>query len=490
MNTSMIRYILGSILKIEGALLMIPVICALIYNESEGFAFFITAVICAVTGILFTIRKPKEQIFYLKEGCITTALSWIFMSLFGAVPFVITGEIPSYLDALFETVSGFTTTGASILSDVEALSHASLLWRAFTHWIGGMGVLVFLLAILPMSGGSNINLLRAESPGPSVGKLAPKMKTTATLLYAFYFILTFSEFIFLLICGMPVYDSICTAFSTAGTGGFGIKNDSIGGYSVAIQWVVTVFMILFGVNFNAYFFIWVKEFKKAFKMEEIRVYLGIIVTAVVLITANIYHSCENLFDAVTKSSFQVASIITTTGYSTTDFDLWPSFSKTILVLLMFIGACAGSTGGGIKVSRIIIVMKAFAKEAFSYIHPKSIRHLSMDHTPVKHETLRSVNVFFDTYIAIFVMSLLLVSLEGQGMQTNLTAVIACFNNIGPGLEGVGPTQNLAFFSPLSKIVLMFDMLAGRLELFPMIMLFHPTIWKEGFQRRYHSKKNN
>ena len=488
MNTSMIRYILGSILKIEGALLMLPVICALIYNESEGFAFFVTAVICAVIGILFTIRKPKEQIFYLKEGCVTTALSWIFMSLFGAIPFVITGEIPSYLDALFETVSGFTTTGASILGDVEALSHASLLWRAFTHWIGGMGVLVFLLAILPMSGGSNINLLRAESPGPSVGKLAPKMKTTATLLYAFYFILTFSEFILLMIFGMPMFDSICSAFSTAGTGGFGIKNDSIGGYSVAIQWVITVFMILFGINFNAYFFIWVKEFKKAFKMEEIRVYLGIIVTAVALITANIYHSCENLFDAVTKSSFQVASIITTTGYSTADFDLWPSFSKTILVLLMFIGACAGSTGGGIKVSRIIIVMKAFAKEAFSYIHPKSIRHLSMDHTPVKHETLRSVNVFFDTYIAIFVMSLLLVSLEGQGMQTNLTAVIACFNNIGPGLEGVGPTQNLAFFSPLSKIVLMFDMLAGRLELFPMIMLFHPTIWKEGFQRRYHSKK--
>ena len=271
------------------------------------------------------------------------------MSLFGAIPFVITGEIPSYLDALFETVSGFTTTGASILSDVEALSHTSLLWRSFTHWIGGMGVLVFLLAILPMSGGSNINLLRAESPGPSVGKLTPKMKNTATMLYAFYLALTVSEFIFLVICKMPVYDSICTAFSTAGTGGFGIKNDSIGGYSVAIQWVVTVFMILFGVNFNAYFFIWVKEFKKAFKMEEIRVYLGIIGTAIVLITANIYHSCENLFDAITKSSFQVASIITTTGFSTADFDLWPSFGKTILVLLMFIGACAGSTGGGIKV---------------------------------------------------------------------------------------------------------------------------------------------
>ena len=488
MNTSMIRFILGSILKIEAALLVLPMLCAIIYGESEGYAYFITALLCLVMGVLLTIRKPKEHIFYLKEGCVTTALSWILMSLFGAVPFVITGEIPSYLDALFETVSGFTTTGASILSDVESLSHASLLWRAFTHWIGGMGVLVFLLAILPMSGGSNINLLRAESPGPSVGKLAPKMKTTATMLYAFYLALTLAEFILLIIYGMPIFDSICTAFSTAGTGGFGIKSDSIGGYSIAIQWVITIFMILFGINFNAYFFIWVKDFKKAFKMEEVRAYLSIIFTAIVLITANIYHSCENLFDAVTKSSFQVASIITTTGYSTVDFDLWPSFSKTILVILMFIGACAGSTGGGIKVSRIVIVMKAFAKEAFSYIHPKSIRHLSMDKTPIKHETLRSVNVFFDTYIAIFITSLLLVALEGRGMQTNLTAVIACFNNIGPGLEGVGPTQNLGFFSPLSKIVLMFDMLAGRLELFPMILLFHPTIWKEVFERRYHSKK--
>ena len=488
MNTSMIRFILGSILKIEAVLLFLPVICAVIYHESEGFAFFITAFLCFIVGFILTLRKPKDHIFYLKEGCITTACSWIIMSLFGAVPFVITGEIPSYLDALFETVSGFTTTGASILNDVEALSHASLLWRAFTHWIGGMGVLVFLLAILPMSGGSNINLLRAESPGPSVGKLAPKMKTTATMLYLFYFALTFMEFVLLLIFGMPLFDSICTAFSTAGTGGFGIKNDSIGGYATSIQWVVTVFMILFGINFNAYFFIWVRDFKKAFKMEEVRAYLGIIGTAIVLITLNILHTCENLFQAVTESAFQVASIITTTGYSTVDFDQWPSFSKTILVILMFIGACAGSTGGGIKVSRIVIVMKAFAKEAFSYIHPKSIRHLSMDKNPVKHEVLRSVNVFFDTYIAIFIISLLLVAIEGQGMQTNLTAVIACFNNIGPGLEGVGPTQNLAFFSPLSKIVLMFDMLAGRLELFPMILLFHPTIWKEAFERRYHSKK--
>lgn len=488
MNTSIIRYILGSVLKIEAFLLLIPVLCGLIYHESEGTAYFIVALICLFVGILFTIRKPKENLFYLKEGCITTALSWIFLSIFGAIPFVITGEIPSFLDALFETISGFTTTGASILSDVEELSHASLLWRSFTHWIGGMGVLIFLMAIIPMSGGSNINLMRAESPGPSVGKLVPKMKTTATLLYSIYIFLTVLEFLILILCNMPIFDSICTAFGTAGTGGFGIKNSSIGGYSITIQWVVTVFMILFGINFNAYFFLLIRDFKKALKMEEVRVYLGIIFASVVLISANIYQSCSSVFDAVTKSAFQVASVITTTGFSTADFDLWPSFSKTVLVILMFIGACAGSTGGGIKVSRIIVIIKAFLKEAFSYIHPKSVRHLSIDKQPIKHDVIRSINVFFDTYIAIFVISLLLVSIEGQSMQTNLTAVIATFNNIGPGLEAVGPTQNFAFFTPLSKVVLMFDMLAGRLELFPMVLLFHPTIWKEMFERRYHGKK--
>ena len=488
MNTSIIRYILGSVLKIEAFLLLIPVLCGLIYHESEGTAYFAVALICLFVGILFTIRKPKENLFYLKEGCITTALSWIFLSTFGAIPFVITGEIPSFLDALFETISGFTTTGASILSDVEELSHASLLWRSFTHWIGGMGVLIFLMAIIPMSGGSNINLMRAESPGPSVGKLVPKMKTTATLLYSIYIFLTALEFLILILCNMPIFDSFCTAFGTAGTGGFGIKNSSIGGYSVTIQWVVTIFMILFGINFNAYFFLLIRDFKKALKMEEVRAYLGIIFASVVLISANIYQSCNSVFDAVTKSAFQVASVITTTGFSTTDFDLWPSFSKTVLVILMFIGACAGSTGGGIKVSRIIVIIKAFLKEAFSYIHPKSVRHLSIDKQPIKHDVIRSINVFFDTYIAIFVISLLLVSIEGQSMQTNLTAVIATFNNIGPGLEAVGPTQNFAFFTPLSKVVLMFDMLAGRLELFPMVLLFHPTIWKEMFERRYHGKK--
>lgn len=488
MNTSIIRYILGSVLKIEAFLMLIPVVCGLIYHESEGAAYFFIAILCLICGLLLTLRKPKDNLFYLKEGCVTTALSWILLSFFGAIPFTITGEIPSFLDALFETISGFTTTGASILSNVEELSHTSLLWRSFTHWIGGMGVLVFLMAIIPMSGGSNINLMRAESPGPSVGKLVPKMKTTALLLYSIYIFLTALEFLLLVVFQMPLFDSICTAFGTAGTGGFGIKNSSIGDYSVELQWIITIFMILFGVNFNAYFFLLIRDFKKAFTMEEVRTYLFIILTAVIVISANIYQYCTGLFDAITKAAFQVASVITTTGFSTTDFDLWPSFSKTVLVILMFIGACAGSTGGGIKVSRIIVVIKAFIKEAFSYIHPKSVRHLSINKQAIKHDVIRSINVFFDTYIAIFILSLLLVSIEGQSMQTNLTAVIAAFNNIGPGLEGVGPTQNFGFFSPLSKIVLMFDMLAGRLELFPMVLLFHPTIWKEVFDRRYHSKK--
>ena len=488
MNTSIVRYILGSVLKIEGALLLLPVFTGLIYGESEGYTYFLVALLCFLVGLLLTRRKLKDTIFYLKEGCISTALSWILLSFFGAIPFFATAEIPNFCDALFETVSGFTTTGASILTDVESLSHASLLWRSFTHWIGGMGVLVFLLAIIPMSGGSNINLMRAESPGPSVGKLAPKMKTTALLLYRIYIFLTALELVLLLIARMPVFDAICLSFGTAGTGGFGILNDSVTSYSETIQWIITIFMILFGINFNAYFFLLMRDFKKAFAMEEVRAYLGVIVASVVLISINIHHFCANGFDAVTKAAFQVASVITTTGYSTVDFDRWPSFSKTILIILMFIGACAGSTGGGIKISRIIVVMKASLKEAFSYIHPKSIRHLNLDGTPVKHEVLRSINVYFDAYIAIFITSLLLISLEGYDMETNVTAVIATFNNIGPGLSGVGPTQNFAFFNYLSKGVLMFDMLAGRLELFPMILLFHPTIWKEAFERRYLSKK--
>lgn len=463
---------------IEGILLFIPCITALIYLETQGFCYLAVALFCILIGWLMRRKKPTNNVFYLKEGCVTTALSWIFLSLFGCIPFMLTGEIPFLPDALFETISGFTTTGASILSDVEALSHCSIIWRSFTHWIGGMGVLVFLLAIIPMSGGSHINLMRAESPGPSVGKLVPKVKSTAQILYIIYFGMTAIEFILLILGGMPIFDAVNTSFGTAGTGGFGIKNDSMMSYSPYIQWVVTIFMILFGVNFNTYYLILFKQFKKALKMEEVKYYFIIIGISISVIFINIVTTCSNAFKALTDAAFQVASIITTTGYSTADFNLWPSTSKTILVMLMFIGACAGSTGGGIKVSRFVIMFKTVVKELRSYIHPKSIQKIKMDDKPVPHEVVRSINVYGITFITIFAASIFLVSLDGKDLITNFTAVIATLNNIGPGLNLVGPTQNFSLFSPFVKFILMFDMLAGRLELFPLLILFHPTVWKE------------
>ena len=484
MNSSIIRYILGYVLKIESLLMLLPCMVAVIYREQFGLYYLAVASICMLLGLLMTRRKPKSYIFYLKEGCVITALSWIFLSLFGCLPFFFSGEIPSFTDALFETISGFTTTGASILSDVESLTHCSLFWRSFTHWIGGMGVLVFLLAIIPMSGGSHINLMRAESPGPSVGKLVPKVKHTARILYGIYLGLTVLEIIFLLAGGMPVFDALTTSFGTAGTGGFGIKNDSLMSYSPYLQWVVTIFMILFGVNFNAYYFILFHNFKKAFTMEEVRYYFLIIFAATGVIFVEILDRCHSAFDALTQAAFQVGSIITTTGFSTTDFNLWPQASKTILVLLMFIGACASSTGGGIKVSRF----KTIIKELNSYIHPKSIKKIKIDGKPVEHEVVRSINVYFITFMILFSVSVLAISFEGKDLITNFTAVAATINNIGPGLEMVGPTQNFGMFSDFSKYVLMFDMLAGRLELFPLLILFHPAIWRDLFTSRFHAKK--
>lgn len=482
MNRAIIRYILGNVLTIEGVLMLLPCIVAFIYKESEGVHFLLIAILAVILGLGMTARKPKNHVFYLKEGCIITALSWIMLSMVGAVPFVLTGEIPSFTDALFETISGFTTTGASILNDVEALSHTSLFWRSFTHWIGGMGVLVFLMAIIPMSGGSNINLMKAESPGPSVGKLVPKMKHTARILYLIYFALTVLQIIFLLFGNMPLFDAVTTAFGTAGTGGFGIKNNSIAGYSPYIQWVVTIFMILFGINFNAYYLILFRQFKKAFTMEEIRAYLLIIIAAIAVITMELIHGSMAIGEALRHSAFQVASIITTTGFATTDFNQWTALSRTILVLLMFIGACAGSTGGGIKVSRFLIVMKTVFREINSYLHPRSIKKVKMDGKPIEHEVLRATNVYFITFFVIFVFSVLAVSLEEKDLITNFTAVAATINNIGPGLEMVGPTANFSHFNIFTKWVLMFDMLAGRLELFPMLMLFVPQIWKDFFTR--------
>lgn len=478
MNTSVIRYLLGYILKLEGFLLLLPCIVAGIYYEKSGIYFLIVALISIAIGFIFSAKKPRDFTFYLKEGCATTALGWIVLSIFGCLPFYISGEIPSFTDALFETISGFTTTGASILPEVESLSYCMNFWRCFTHWIGGMGVLVFLLAIIPLSGGSNINLMRAESPGPSVGKLVPKMRHTARLLYIIYFGLTTMEIIFLLFGKMPLYDAICTSLGTAGTGGFGIKNDSFCGYNVYLQWVVTIFMILFGVNFNAYYLLFFGHIRDALKVEEVRYYFGIIIASVVVISVNIAHMCTGVFDAVTKAAFQVGSIITTTGFSSTDFDRWPELSKTLLVLLMFIGACAGSTGGGIKVSRILILGKTLGKELKQALHPQVVAPARMDGKLLNHETIRTTNVFMAAYSFIFVGSFLLISLNGFDMVTNFTAVAATMNNIGPGLELVGPMQNFGGFADPAKLVLIFDMLAGRLEIFPMLVLFLPDTWRK------------
>lgn len=483
MNTSIIRYILGHVLRIEALLLLLPCLIAVYFHESQGWYYLFTAALCVVLGMLMTWKKPQSSIFYLKEGCIATAMSWIFLSVFGCLPFCISGEIPSFTNALFETISGFTTTGASILEDVEALSHCALFWRSFTHWIGGMGVLVFLLAIIPMSGGSNINLMRAESPGPSVGKLVPKIGATARILYGIYFGLTLLQLLLLYLNGMPLFDAVTTSIGTAGTGGFGIRGDSIAGYSDTLQWIVTVFMILFGINFNFYYYLLFRQFRKALGMQEVRAYLLIILASVGFITLNIRHLTGGLFRALTQAAFQVASIITTTGFATTDFNQWPEASKTILVMLMFVGACAGSTGGGIKVSRFLISIQSVLSELHSYIHPKAITTVKMDKKPIDREVVRATNVYFITFLLVFATSVFVISLEGHDLITNFTAVAATINNIGPGLSQVGPAANFNFFSHFSKYVLMFDMLAGRLEFFPLLILLHPTVWKDFATRK-------
>ena len=460
------------------ALLMLPVLVSIIYRENVGYLYLAVAAASFVIGTLLTFKKPENSKIYLKEGCVITALSWLVMSATGAVPFCITGEIPNYIDALFETASGFTTTGSSILSEVESLTHTALIWRSFTHWTGGMGVLVFLLAVIPMTGGSNMNLMKAESPGPSVGKLVPKVRQTARILYMIYLALTVIEFIFLVAGGLPVFDSICMTFGTAGTGGFGVKNDSAMSYTAYQQWVLTVFMILFGVNFNFYYFLLLKKTKLALKMEEVKAYFAIVFAFTAIITLDNLARFDKIATSARHAAFQVATCITTTGFASDDFDTWSSLSKTLLVLLMFCGACAGSTGGGIKVSRILIAFKTWKNEMVSFIHPKSIRHIKYDGKPLDKTTEHSVARYFITYITIFVISLLIVSFEGKDLITNFTSVTATFNNIGPGLSIVGPTGNYASFNPLSKLVFIFDMLAGRLELYPMLIIFHPAVWKK------------
>lgn len=478
MNYSIIIYIIGYILEIEAAFMALPLVTSIIYRETSGYAFLITIILCLALGIPMTYKKSSKKAFYTKEGFVTVALSWIVLSIMGAVPFVISGSIPHPVDALFETVSGFTTTGASILTDVEALPHCILIWRSFTHWIGGMGVLVFILSLLPLTGGYHMNLMKAESPGPSVSKLAPKVQSTAKILYTIYIAITLIQIVFLLIGKMPLFDTLCTAFGTAGTGGFGIKADSMASYSTYLQVVITVFMILFGVNFNVYFFILTKKFAQAFKMEEVRYYFAIIAIAVLIITCNIYHMFGSIPEAFQQAAFQVGSIITTTGYATTDFNLWPEISRTILVLLMFIGACAGSTGGGIKVSRILILCKTVRKELHIFLHPNAVKKIKMDGKAIPHEVVRSTNIFFIVFVLIFSGSVFLIAFDDFDLITNFTAVTATFNNIGPGLELVGPIGNFGMFSWFSKIVLTFDMLAGRLEIFPLLLLFVRDTWKK------------
>ncbi len=424
------------------------------------------------------LKRPKQAVFYAKDGFVSVGLSWVVLSVMGALPFVISGSIPHPVDALFETVSGFTTTGSSILSDVEALPKCMLFWRSFTHWVGGMGVLVFMLTILPMSGGYHMNLMRAESPGPSVERFVPTVKSTAKILYGIYICLSLLELLLLLVGKMPMFDALTLTFGTAGTGGFGIKNDSIGSYTTYQQTVITIFMILFGVNFNVYFLFLLKKIRQGLKNEELRAYLGIILGAILLITVNIAGKFGNPFLAFHHAAFQVGSIITTTGYSTVDFNTWPTFSKTVLVLLMLIGASAGSTGGGIKVSRIVILAKSVKKELKQYLHPHSISKIKMDGKPVEHEVVRSINVFLIAYLLIYAVSMLIVSLDNFDFTTTFTSVAATINNIGPGLDLVGPAANFGILSVPSKLVLIFDMLAGRLEIFPLLLLFVPDTWRK------------
>ena len=478
MNFPIIAYIVGWVCNFQAIFMILPCITALIYHENDLFAFLISMVICLVVGIPLTFKKPRNKVFYTKDGCVAVALSWFALCIFGAIPFVLSSSIPNPIDALFETVSGFTTTGSSILTDVEVLPHCILIWRSFTHWIGGMGVLVFLLSLLPLAGGYHMNLMKAESPGPSVSKLVPKVQDTAKILYTIYIGMTLLQIVLLLLGRIPLFDTLCISFGSAGTGGFGIVNDSMGSYSVYCQIITTIFMILFGVNFSAYYLFLTKKFMQAFKFEEVRYYFGIILAAIVIIAFNTSHLFRNLGEAFQQAAFQVGSIITTTGFSSTDFNQWPALSKTILVLLMFVGACAGSTGGGLKVSRILILCKAAKKEFQLYLHPNAVKKIKMDNKTIGHDILRSTNIYITLYLIIFAVSVLLISLDNFDLVTNFTAVTATLNNIGPGLEIVGPMGNFSSFSYLSKCVMIFDMLAGRLEIFPLMLLFFKGTWKK------------
>lgn len=477
MNKKIVVYILGWVITFLGGFLLLPWLVSLIYREESGIYFLFTAVFSLIVGFIITRRKPENGHFYAKEGFIAVALSWIVLSIIGAVPLWAGGEIPHYVDALFEIVSGFTTTGASIVPNVEELSHAVLFWRSFSHWIGGMGVLVFVMAILPLAGGENMHLLRAESPGPIVSKLVPRMRKTTEILYLIYLGLTVIELIFLLLSGLPLFDSICMSLGTAGTGGFGLLADSVASYTALQQVIITVFMFLFGVNFVFYYLILLKRGKEAFKLEEVRWYFVIFASASLMIAVDLTVRGGNFWHNLNLASFQAISVMSTTGFATADFNLWSTFSKNILLILMFVGACAGSTGGGIKVSRFLIYIKTAFKEIRRLIHPRSVKVVKMDDKTVPEETIRTTHMYLIIYMLLFVGSLFLLCLDRYDLMTNFTAVAATINNIGPGLGEVGPMGGFGGFSVLSKIVMILDMLIGRLEIFPMLILFTPSVWK-------------
>ena len=481
MNYKMMGKFLSQILFLEAGLMLPALFICIAEQTIRALAAFAASIgiTVAVALFLYIICRKAEKRFYAREGMVCVGICWMAMSILGCLPFFLSGEIPNYLDALFEIVSGFTTTGATILGDVEAMSNGMLYWRSFSHWLGGMGVLVFLLAVSSgneRSKGFTMHILRAESPGPMVGKLVPRMKQTAEILYILYMILTVLNIIFLLIGGMPLFDSVCTAFGTAGTGGFGIKNDSIAGYSPYLQNVCTVFMLLFGVNFSCYYLLLLRQVKSVFKDEELRMYLGIVFGSVALIVWNLHGYYATVGETIRHAAFQVASIVTTTGFATTDFDLWPTFSKSILLCLMLVGACAGSTGGGFKCGRLLLVFKGLRRSVRQILHPGKVEVVCINGRAIEEKVLANTNAFLAAYAIIIVASFLLVSIEGFPITTNLSAVLACFNNIGPGLELVGPTCNFGGFGVFSKLVLIMDMLAGRLEIFPILILFSRSTW--------------
>ena len=481
MNTKMVRYILCRMLGVEAALLLVPVLVAVVYQEKCGIVFLIPIVILCLLFWVAGRKRPEHGQIYGKEGMVIVALAWILWSLFGAMPFTLSGYIPSYVDAFFETVSGFTTTGSSIIPDVEVLPHCLLFWRSFTHWIGGMGVLVFVLVVTSLDRKNSMYLMRAEVPGPEKDKLVPKAMSTARILYGMYLTLTVIEMVFLVIGGMNLFDSLIHAFGSAGTGGFSNYADSVGHFDSAyIDYVISIFMILFGINFNLYYFMLLGDFKAFWKNEELRVYLGIIATATILITLNTNQMYGSIMKAFRYALFQVSTIITTTGYATTDFNLWPTFSQCIVVLLMIIGACASSTGGGIKVSRLMIVFKGVKREIKQLVHPKSVNLIRINRKKISDETLRGVYVYLMAYALLAIVSVLIISLDNQDFTTTFTSVMATLNNIGPGLSAVGPTGNFADFSILSKIVFCIDMLAGRLEIFPFLTFLTMFAWKRKF----------